>query len=202
MGLVAEPRRGDPGRGVPELDALLGWLNTLPVGRASHHERLQDVPLGDTDVLWMRGSVGSDARLLAWLEAGGRLLATEAAAELPTALGIERAPPTTIELAHPPPAEFGLAGFGAHPLFAGLRSGAVLRPPPAGFLCCYDGSRPLDGGVVAVARSGLTLQPGRILAWEYAVGTGGVLCLAFHPSPLSTGSIDLPPRPKSCSRTR
>jgi hypothetical protein len=192
VGLVAEPRRGDPDSGAPELDALLGWLNTLPVGRASRHDRLRDVPLEETDVLWVRGSVESDGRLLAWLEAGGRLLATQDAAVLPAMLGLERAPPTIIELDHPPPADFGLAGFGAHPLFAGLRGGAVLRPPAAGFLCCYDGSRPLDGGVVAVARSGLTLQPGRVLAWEYAVGAGGVLCLAFHPSLLSAGLFDSP----------
>lgn len=192
MGLVAEPRGGGPGRGAPELDALLGWLNMLPVGRASRHERLQDVPLDDTDVLWMRGSVESDARLLAWLESGGRLLATGAAAVAPTVLGLERAPPTTIELGQPPPADFGLAGFGAHPLFAGLRGGAVLGPPAAEVLCCYDGMRPLDGGVVAVERSGLTLQPGRILAWEYAVGAGGVLCLALHPSLLYAGPTDSP----------
>lgn len=191
LGLVAEPRRGDPDESGRELDAAYRWLSTLPVDRLALHERVRDVPLDLTDVLWVRGRVEPDTRLLAWLERGGRLLATRGGALLPAALGLERTPPGMVELEDPPPGDFGLAGFGAHPLFTGLRDGAILGPAwgaGAPRLCCYDGIRPAEGAVVAVERHGLTLQSERILAWEYAVGAGGVLCLAFDPSLITTES--------------
>ena len=194
VGLVAAPRRGDPERVGRELEAAHGWLSTLPTGGVSLHARLRDVRLDETDVVWVRSGVEPDPRLLAWLTAGGRLLATQDGAFLPAALGLERLAPATLEL-RDPSAGFGLAGFGAHPLFAGLRDGAMVRPASDGdvpLLCCYDGVRPADGKVVAVERHGLTLNPARSLAWEYAVGAGGVLCLAFHPSPLSPGPSDQP----------
>jgi hypothetical protein len=192
LGLVAEPRGGEPDRDKRELDAVHRWLSTLPVDRLARHERLLDVPLDETDVLWARGRLELDTRLLAWLEQGGRLLATQDGALLPAALGLECAPPGTVELEDPPPDDFGLAGFGAHPLFTGLRDGAILGPAwgaGAPLLCCYDGVRPAEGAVVAVERRGLTLHAERILAWEYAVGAGGVLCLAFHPSLIATESV-------------
>jgi hypothetical protein len=191
LGLVAEPRGGAPDRDGRELDAAHRWLSTLPVDRLARHERLLDVPLDETDVLWARGRFDADTRLLAWLERGGRLLATQDGALLAAALGLERAPPGTVELEDPPPDDFGLAGFGAHPLFTGLRDGAIVGPAGgagAPRLWCYDGVRPAEGVVVAVERRGLTLHAERILAWEYAVGAGGVLCLAFHPSLIVTGS--------------
>ena len=190
LGLVAEPRRGDADGG-RELETALQWLSTLPLDRVAHHARLGDVPLDETDVLWLRFESKPDPRLPAWLARGGRLLATRDGALLPSALGLERVPPAMIELDAPTPADFGLAGFGAHALFTGLRDGAMLRPAAGARdtrLCCYEGIRPADGAVVAVERRGLTVHPGRTLAWEYAVGSGGVLCLAFHPSPISTES--------------
>jgi hypothetical protein len=161
------------------------WLGSLPTGGVSWLDRLADVPLADMDVLWVRAEVEPDPRLTGWLHAGGRLLVTHHATLLPTALGLEAEPPTLINLAPSLPGGFGLAGFGPHPLFTGLRDGAMLGPAPeAGgrTMRCYDGVRPGRAGVVAVERRELELQAERILAWEYAVGAGGVLCLAFEPA--------------------
>jgi hypothetical protein len=168
-----------------ELDEVHRWLGTLPSQSVRHYRRLADVPLDQSDVLWIRGAAAEDSRLLAWLRTGGRILATHDGVLLPTALGLARDPPVAMPFPNPSPPGFGLAGFGLHPLFAGLRDGAVLTPtfdagPPA--LYCYAGAFPADGAVVAVGRRGLELDAHTVLAWEYAVGAGGMLCLGFHPS--------------------
>ena len=173
-----------------ELDEVHRWLGALPSHGVRHYRQLADVPLEQSDVLWVRGAADDDPRLLAWLRTGGRMLATHDGVLLSTALGLTRDPPATVSFPHPSPPGFGLAGFGPHPLFAGLRDGAVLTPtfddgPPA--LRCYAGPRPADGAVIAVARRGLELDPDTVLAWEYAVGAGGMLCLGFHPSLLTAG---------------
>jgi len=168
-----------------ELGDAVAWLGTLPTAGVSLAGALPEVRWDEADVLWIRGAAEPDPRLLPWLHAGGRLLATLDAALLPVALGLESRAPVTITLPQSLPGDFGLAAFGPHPLFTGLRDCAVLRPPsePADrALRCYDGVRPERGAVVAVERRGLELQPARVLAWEFAVGAGGVLCLAFHPS--------------------
>ena len=105
-------------------------------------DRLADAPLERVDVLWLRDAVEPEPRLLAWLRAGGRLLATQAAVRLVSPLGLESHPPTDIPLPDPFPADFGLAGFGAHPLLAGLRDGALLagRPIAERPMTGYDGS--------------------------------------------------------------
>ena len=173
-----------------ELDEVHRWLGALPSHGVRHYRRLADVSLEQSDVLWVRGAADDDPRLLAWLRTGGRMLATHDGVLLSTALGLARDPPAAVSFPHPSPPGFGLAGFGPHPLFAGLCDGAVLLPtfdagPPT--LRCYAGRRPADAAVVAVARRGLELDPDTVLAWEYAVGAGGVLCLGFHPSLLTAG---------------
>jgi hypothetical protein len=173
-----------------ELDEVHLWLGALPSHSIRHYRRLADASLEQSDVLWIRGAVDDDPRLLAWLRAGGRILATHDGVRLSTALGLERDPPVAAPFPHSTPPGFGLAGFGPHPLFVGLRDGAVLTPTfddglPT--LCCYAGRPPADGAVVAVGRRGLDLDPDTVLAWEYAVGAGGMLCLGFHPALLTAG---------------
>ena len=53
---------------------------------------------------------------------------------------------------------------------------------------CYT-HRP-KGAVVAVARRGLELDPDTVLAWEYAVGAGGMLCIGIDPWPASRAARD------------
>jgi hypothetical protein len=186
LALVASAR----GPAAPELDEIQRWLGTLPSHGVRLHGRLADVPLEQSDVLWMRGPADEDPRLLAWLRAGGRVLATHDGTLLATALGLALASPVAAPLLPSSLPGFGLAGFGPHPLFAGLRDGAMLTPafdggPPA--LTCYASRHPSEGAVVAVRRRGLELDPDTVLAWEYAVGAGGLLCLGFHPSLLTAG---------------
>ena len=182
LALVAEAEAGTTR--AQELDAAERWLATLPCPGVRRYQRLAEVPLQETDVLWADGTAAPDPRLLPWLSAGGRLLATREGALLATALGLADDPP---ELLHHdlPSSSIGLAGFGSHPLFGGLRDGAVLVPAADAEgpgLYGYDGHRPDQAAVVAVARRGLEVDPHRTLAWEYAVGAGGILCLGFSPS--------------------
>ncbi|MEO6056718.1 MAG: hypothetical protein ABIQ49_07760 [Gemmatimonadales bacterium] len=167
------------------LDEALAWLGTLPSGGAAVFDRLADVPLDRVDLVWVRGAVAFDTRVPAWLEGGGRLLATGEGVLLAAQLGLERAPPVAGRLPDPASAGFGLAGFGAHPLFTGLIDGALLGPsaPLHGIaLWCYDRVWPERATVVAVERDGLAILAGRILAWEYRVGAGGMLCLGLEPA--------------------
>jgi hypothetical protein len=125
------------------------------------------------------------------VRAGGRLLATLDAALLAVDLGLETVAPDEVRDAvwtAPPGGEprVGLAGFGPHPLFTGLHQGSCTWAPVEGeayHWACYVANRPANAGVVAVARSGLVLEPSRVVAWEYAVGDGGLLCIGagVHP---------------------
>jgi hypothetical protein len=162
-----------------ELEATLSWLATLPLGGLSRHLRLAEVPLEVVDVLWAFAAEEPTSRLGDWLAAGGRLVATGDGTSLGAALGLESRSPAELRL-EDVPADYGLAGFGPHPLFAGLNDGAFLRPV-SGTMRCYSPGQPPRAGVVAVERRGLELVPERVLAWEYGVGHGGVLCLAFAP---------------------
>jgi len=76
-----------------ELDEVHRWLGGLPSQSIRHYRRLADVPLEQRDVLWMRGAADEDPRLLAWLRAGGRILATHDGVRLSASLGLERDPP-------------------------------------------------------------------------------------------------------------
>ncbi|MGH7514789.1 MAG: hypothetical protein ACREOQ_17930 [Gemmatimonadales bacterium] len=171
--------------GEPMADGASEWLRTLPIGGLTVVANLDDAALGGADVVWLRRPVRADTRLPDWLHAGGRLLATHAASAILSTLGVEPASPVAIPLPTPLPTDFGLAGFGLHPLFSGLRDGAVIAPAPhapGGALGYLEGSRPRVAGVVAVERRGFELRELTTLAWECAVGAGGALCLAFEPS--------------------
>ena len=170
-----------------ELDEVARWLGTLPSQAVRRYQRLVDVALDQCDVLWVRDAGEFDPRLHAWLDAGGRMLATHEGALLAVARTAAHGAPAPIPSSDPSPRTVGLAGFGAHPLFSGLRDGAVLAPATATgpVLYGYTGRRPEGAGLVAVARRGLEIDADTVLAWEYAVGAGGMLCLAFHPSLLA-----------------
>ncbi|HUR94438.1 MAG TPA: hypothetical protein VMY76_07630 [Gemmatimonadales bacterium] len=162
-------------------DRLGEWLNALPTSRVEWFVRVGDVPLAGFDVLWLRGAAETGARLLAWLRAGGRVLATHDGVLTSTALALESELPATTRLPDPPPPAFGLAGFGRHPLFSGLRDGALLRPRPGLAMRTYARHRLAAADVVAVRRHGLELQSDCVLAWEFPVEAGGMLCLGFEP---------------------
>jgi hypothetical protein len=169
---------------------LRSWVAELPTAGGSWLERLEDAPLDGTDVLWLRAVAPAEPRLRPWLEAGGRLLATGAAVVLPSSLGLDSISPTIIANPDPPPADLGLAGFGAHPLFAGMRDGASLGRALASAVA-WGFERTWPGAdVVAVERRGFGVDAGRVLAWEHAVGHGGVLCLGLEPSPAPGGAGD------------
>ena len=72
-----------------ELDEVHRWLGALPSYGVRHYRRLADVPLEQSDVVWMRGAADEDPRLLAWLQTGGRILATHDGVLLSTAVGLE-----------------------------------------------------------------------------------------------------------------
>jgi hypothetical protein len=173
LALVSEPGR--------EAEAAFAWMGTLPSGGVWRGDDLGRAPLERLDLLWVRSAAIPEERLRSWLEAGGRLLLCGAAVSVPTALGLERLVP--VLLPHDQSdrhAELQLAGFGPHPLFTGLRDGArvgAVSATPLG----YESTRP-EGAVVAVERREFTVSPSRVLAWEYAVGAGGMLCLGAEPS--------------------
>jgi hypothetical protein len=108
---VVAGRSGGSGR---ELDEARAWLGTLPVGGVSFADGLTDVRLDAADVLWIRGAAEPSSRLLPWLRAGGRLLATQDAALLTVAFGLEGRAPRTITPAPSLPGDFGLAASAVH----------------------------------------------------------------------------------------
>ncbi|HEY6853083.1 MAG TPA: hypothetical protein VI139_02460, partial [Gemmatimonadales bacterium] len=150
------------------------------------------VAVSNLDVLWINSS-GEPPPLprdpiMAWVSAGGRLLLSARAAARCAALGLEQDGPneahTTAWRAmadEPTPHVRGLAAFAAPPLFAGMAHGTDVWAPTAGELdarAIYArGKRPAHGRVVACERSYIRLDPERVIAWEYAIGAGGVLCL-------------------------
>ncbi|HET9708371.1 MAG TPA: GH116 family glycosyl hydrolase [Gemmatimonadales bacterium] len=133
--------------------------------------------------------------LLPWIERGGRLLLTQRATTLVTSLGLETDGPNDTgsrswrrrEEDPEVPELRGLAAFGPHPLFAGLGQGTYLWAPTEGERDIHAtyarGRRPRWGAVVACERSYLHLNADRIVAWQYAVGSGGVLCIGAHVVP-------------------
>lgn len=173
LALVSEPGR--------EAEAALAWMGTLPSGGVWRGDDLSRAPLERLDLLWVRSAAVPNERLRGWLEAGGRLLLCGPAVSVPPALGLERLAPALLpHFQRDGHAELQLAGFGPHPLFAGLRDGARLGGTVATTLG-YERTRP-EGAVVAVERRDFTVSPGRALVWEYVVGAGGVLCLGAEPS--------------------
>ncbi len=142
--------------------------------------------------------------VLPWVERGGRLLLTQRATTQVAALGLEMDGPndTAIRTWHHKDDELqlpelnvcgtfqhvrGIAGFGPHPLFAGLGQGTYLWAPTEGeryVLTTYArGRRPRWGAVVACERSYVHLNVDRVVAWEYVVGAGGALCIGAQVVP-------------------
>ena len=161
--------------------------------------------LAECDLCWIHAEEEppplSREVLLPWIEGGGRLLLTQRAATLVTSLGLETDGPNDTgsrtwrhrdDELHTPelnvfgsfPHVRGLAAFGPHPLFAGLGQGTYLWAPVEGERDIHAtyarGRRPRWGAVVACERSYMHVNADRVVAWEYAVGSGGVLCIGAH----------------------
>lgn len=158
--------------------------------------------LEQTDVLWVHTEeepppVSRDV-VLPWVERGGRLLLTQRAAARVVALGLESDGPndTAVRVWRHEDDELwfadmrsfgafphirGLAAFGSHPLFQGLAQGAFVWAPSEGERLVQTtyarGRRPVRGRVVACERSYIHVNADRVVAWEYDVGSGGVLCI-------------------------
>jgi hypothetical protein len=187
----------------PEEAAAWAWLVGRPdvVARRVRPEALAGL-LGEVDVAWVHAAAAVPdvalERLTAFAASGGGVLLTLEAAALPVAMGLERDGPN--DVAHGTwrhdadeywTADFsgwpgyphirGLATFGPHPLVDGLHNGTYCWAPEEGepwVRCCYTGGVvPTRGRVVAVERGYITQNPARIVAWEYPVGAGWVLCI-------------------------
>lgn len=164
--------------------------------------------LRDCDVCWIHAEDEppplSREVVLPWVERGGRLFLTGRAATLVTSLGLETDGPNDtairtwrnrddelhlheLSVFGAFPHVRGLAGFGPHPLFTGMGQGAYLWAPTEGeryVRATYArGRRPRWGAVVACERAYQHLSADRVVAWEYAVGAGGVLCIGAHVAP-------------------
>ena len=164
--------------------------------------------LAECDVCWIHAEDEPPPLprevVLPWIERGGRLLLTQRAATLVAALGLETDGPndTAIRTWRHEDDELhlaelnvfgvfphvrGLAGFGPHPLFAGLGQGTYLWAPTEGeryVQATYArGRRPHWGSVVACERSYIHLNSDRVVAWEYVVGAGGALCIGAQVVP-------------------
>lgn len=185
-------------------DAAWEWLESVGDLSAERYLPEDELVPGGPDVLWMHGAIAPPRGLLPWIEQGGRVLATLDAAALPSALGLESVPPdeSVQGIWHHAADEFwleefrsfkafphirGLAGFGPHPLFAGLGQGTYTWAPREGesfTRLTYRDARPATGSIVAVERSFIHLNADRVVAWEYAVGDGGILCIGafIHPA--------------------
>jgi hypothetical protein len=81
----------------------------------------------------------------------------------------------------------GLAAYGPHPLFERLGQGTYVWAPSEGErygqATYVRGRRPGRGAVVACERSYIHVNADRIVAWEYALGQGGVLCIGAFVAP-------------------
>ncbi len=179
--------REDAVAGVRALAGAMPGMNSR-VTAALDRERWQDA-----DCLWVHDVSPISPDILPWIRAGGRLLATLGGVQVAVALGVESVPPDDVRDSlwkddPSDPAPRGLAGFGPHPLFADLQQGCttwVPRPGAPYRWAAHLASRPATAAVIAVERRDLSLNPSRIVAWEYAVGDGGILCIGsgIYPEP-------------------
>jgi glycogen debranching enzyme len=191
------------GRAAPEEDAAWGWLAERSGLVARRYEARQArVALRDADVAWVHATDEAGAALAEPLRTfaaqGKGVLLSLRATTLVGPLGIESVPPNEVvedrwsNVADEwYTAEFrsmtayphirGIATYGPHPLVDGLHHGTYCWAPVEGepfVRACYaGGSRPADGAVVGVERAYVVQNPERIVAWEYTVGNGRVLCL-------------------------
>jgi hypothetical protein len=175
--------------------------------------RLEALPLGRTDLIWVHGvRADPEPGLTEWLQAGGRLLLSLDAVDLPVRMGLDHAAPDEwyegrwqdAQDKVPPPDSRsfpafphlrGLAGFGPHPLFRGLDRGVFTWAPTEGEPCrwlMYRGRRLARGMGVAVERTPFQVAADRLVAWEYAVGDGGILCLGAFIHLAARAGLQLP----------
>ena len=165
---------------------LRGWLDTLPSAGVRYLDRLEDVSLDRVDVLWLRDRFPRRAAA-PWLRAGGRLLATEAprwsrrSASIVASRTVSPPDPLPAASAWPPSVRTRCS-----PGCATARSWRAARRPHCP---SFIGGWPA-GNVVAVERRGLAPDPGRVLAWEYRIGDGGLLCLGPGPLPMEATARD------------
>jgi Mannosylglycerate hydrolase MGH1-like glycoside hydrolase domain len=188
----------------PGPDGTAAWALLTSIDDAAVRISLDDLSQANLgfDVLWIHTEDEPPplpgAILMRWVEGGGRLLLTQRATGRVVALGLESdGPNDTVprtwrhaddELWFPELRSFGafphvrgLAAYGPHPLFDGLGQGTYVWAPEEGegyAQATYArGRRPALGRVVACERSYVHLNADRIVAWEYGVGRGGVLCI-------------------------
>jgi hypothetical protein len=190
-------------RAAPEEDAAWAWLEGRQGITARRYPLTAIVAAADAaDVVWVHASAGVlPVGAAALTEAAGEgrgILLTLAAADLVVAMGIEPNPPNDIaegrfraetdeywtgDFRRVPayPHVRGLATWGPHPLVDGLHNGTYCWAPSDGehwVRCGYvHGLRPAGGEVVAVERAYIAQNADRVVAWEYALGRGRVLCI-------------------------
>lgn len=188
--------------GGAEQEAVLAWLPTVSGVQARHYEPGHlEAAVNEADVVWIhaaRPAVFPTDAMRAFVAQGGGLLLTLQSAELVGPLGLESVPPNdcreqvwshqrdewwTDELRamQAYPHVRGLATYGPHPLVDGLNNGTYCWAPTEGeayaWACYSGGAWPADGRVVAVERAYIVQNPERVVAWEYGVGRGRVLCI-------------------------
>ena len=187
----------------PEGKAAMAWLASLSDVQARRYEPGHlEAAVNEADVVWIHGAsrpelLPSDA-VRGFVSHGGGLLLTLQAAALVGPLGFETVPPDDCremvwshqrdewwsgELRALPdyPHLRGIATYGPHVLVEGLHNGTFCWAPaegePFAWACYSGGAWPADGRVVAVERGYRIQNPERVVAWEYAVGRGRVLCI-------------------------
>lgn len=186
----------------PEEDAAWSWLAATPGHAAQRFRPLElAAACSEADVVWVHGfaepvAVGLE-RLRPRLESGLGLLLTLRATALVGPLGLESALPNDVregrwlnvedeyltpDFAGMPgyPHVRGIAVWGPHPLAEGLHGGTYCWAPSEGepwARCAYEGRRPADGLVVGVERAYIAQNQSRVVAWEYEVGRGRVVCI-------------------------
>jgi len=186
-----------------EQDAAWEWLASESALQARRYAPAHlGAALDEADVVWLHGGLGPAVlptnALGAYLAQGGGLLLSLQAAELVGPLGLEVVPPNdrreavwshhgdewwTEELREMKayPHVRGIATYGPHPLVEALHNGTYCWAPTEGegyaWACYSGGAWPVDGRVIAVERAYIVQNPERVVAWEYAVGRGRVVCL-------------------------
>jgi hypothetical protein len=191
-----------------EGEAALAWLGSVDDVQARRYEPAHvEGAFNETDVVWVHGESRPDVLPIeaahGFVAQGGGLLLTLQAASLVGPLGLESVPPNDCrdtvwshqrdewwseELRRLPayPHVRGIATYGPHVLVEGLHNGTYCWTPsegePFAWACYSGGAWPADGRVVAVERAYRIQNPERVVAWEYAVGRGLVLCLGAFTS--------------------
>jgi hypothetical protein len=195
VGLVAGPGA--------EPDAAWEWLGSVSALQARRYAPGQlEVAMEEADVVWLHGAARPGAlpvdAIGAYLAQGGGLLLSLQAAELVGPLGLESVPPNdrrelvwshhddewwTEELRQMRayPHVRGIATYGPHPLVEALHNGTYCWAPTDGecyaWACYSGGAWPVDGRVIGVERAYIVQNAERVVAWEYSVGRGRVVCV-------------------------